>query len=260
MSKGDPSPSRGFGAGSVVHPSAICAADVRGGVGCVIMEGASIGANTVLENHVVVHPQTRLGEGCIIQDGAVLGKTPLATGSAGSSPTCTQTFRPLQIGNHARIGTRAICYSHTTLRDAVWIADQAIVREGCEIASDVRIGKQAIIEYEVSIGRGTRIQAFTLIGERMVIEEEVFIGPHVTTVCDRDMTRAGFQVAPPRLRRRARIGGGVTLVPGITVGVDALVMAGSVVLHDVPDGAVVIGYPAKPTKPVTNRSEGKKLS
>jgi UDP-2-acetamido-3-amino-2,3-dideoxy-glucuronate N-acetyltransferase len=47
------------------------------------------------------------------------------------------------------------------------------------------------------------------------------------------------------LRRGARVGANVTFLPGVTVGADALVAAGSVVTRDVPEKKVVVGSPAK---------------
>jgi acetyltransferase-like isoleucine patch superfamily enzyme len=53
-----------------------------------------------------------------------------------------------------------------------------------------------------------------------------------------------FERNAPRIFRAARIGGGSVLCPGITVGENALVGAGSVVTRDVPDRAIVAGNPA----------------
>jgi UDP-2-acetamido-3-amino-2,3-dideoxy-glucuronate N-acetyltransferase len=54
-----------------------------------------------------------------------------------------------------------------------------------------------------------------------------------------------FMRAAPRILRAARIGGGSVLLPGITIGENAFVGAGSVVMRDVPDGAIVVGNPAQ---------------
>jgi acetyltransferase-like isoleucine patch superfamily enzyme len=54
-----------------------------------------------------------------------------------------------------------------------------------------------------------------------------------------------FDRAAPRIRRAARIGGGSVLLPGVTVGENAMVGAGSVVTRDVPDFAIVAGNPAR---------------
>jgi acetyltransferase-like isoleucine patch superfamily enzyme len=47
------------------------------------------------------------------------------------------------------------------------------------------------------------------------------------------------------IRRGAKIGANVTILPGVVVGEDALVGAGAVVVRDVPAGAVVAGNPAR---------------
>ena len=53
-----------------------------------------------------------------------------------------------------------------------------------------------------------------------------------------------FERAAPRILRAARVGGASVLLPGVTIGENALVGAGSVVTRDVPDRAIVIGNPA----------------
>jgi acetyltransferase-like isoleucine patch superfamily enzyme len=50
---------------------------------------------------------------------------------------------------------------------------------------------------------------------------------------------------PTRVMRGASIGTGATILCGITIGENAIVGAGSVVTHDVPDNAVVAGNPAR---------------
>ena len=54
------------------------------------------------------------------------------------------------------------------------------------------------------------------------------------------------------MRRLARIGANSTILPGVEIGEGALVGAGSVVVHDVPAGAVVAGNPARVIKQVAD--------
>src|SRR5262249_19955945 len=65
------------------------------------------------------------------------------------------------------------------------------------------------------------------------------------TVGGRPQTEADWQVIPTRVKRGASIGSGAVIMCGVTVGAEALVGAGAVVTHDVPDGGIVLGMPAR---------------
>ena len=47
------------------------------------------------------------------------------------------------------------------------------------------------------------------------------------------------------IRRAARIGGGVVILPGIEIGEEAFVAAGALVTKDIPAGKLVAGLPAR---------------
>jgi len=53
---------------------------------------------------------------------------------------------------------------------------------------------------------------------------------------------------PITIKKGARIGINVTILPGVTIGRNAVVGAGAVVTKDIPDNAVAVGVPAKPIK------------
>lgn len=55
-------------------------------------------------------------------------------------------------------------------------------------------------------------------------------------------------VKPVRIKKSTRIGICVTILPGVTIGRNAVVGAGAVVTKDIPDNAVAVGVPAKPIK------------
>jgi acetyltransferase-like isoleucine patch superfamily enzyme len=61
---------------------------------------------------------------------------------------------------------------------------------------------------------------------------------------------ASYERRGATLRRACRIGGGAVLVPGVEVGEEAYVAAGSVVTRDVPPRAVVMGVPARAVRDV----------
>ncbi len=139
-------------------------------------------------------------------------------------------FDDVQIGVETRIG------NFTMIRDRTTIGRSCV------------IGSYVDIEGEVQIGDFVSLQSGCYITRGVTIESEVFCGPRVLTINDKRISyrRATlkFERKAPRIFRAARIGGGSVLCPGITVGENALVGAGSVVTRDVPDRAVVAGNPA----------------
>jgi acetyltransferase-like isoleucine patch superfamily enzyme len=106
----------------------------------------------------------------------------------------------------------------------------------------IRIGKGVFINHACS---------FLDIGG-ITIEDEVLIGPRVNLTTEshplNPNERRTLLTAPIVIKRRAWIGAGVTILPGITVGENSVVAAGAVVTKDVPDNTVVAGIPAKPVK------------
>jgi acetyltransferase-like isoleucine patch superfamily enzyme len=80
-----------------------------------------------------------------------------------------------------------------------------------------------------------------------VVEDDVFLGPGVLMTNDDAMGRhpRGVGLVAPVIRRAARVGGGVVLVPGVEVGEEAFIGAGAVVTRDVPARARVLGVPGR---------------
>ncbi|WP_411166185.1 Maltose O-acetyltransferase [Aeromonas sp. DSM 116730] len=83
------------------------------------------------------------------------------------------------------------------------------------------------------------------------IGTDVMIGPNVQIytaahALDADERIQGVETAlPVTIEDRVWIGGGAILLPGITIGREAIVGAGAVVTRDVPAGARVVGNPAR---------------
>ena len=69
-----------------------------------------------------------------------------------------------------------------------------------------------------------------------VLEDDVFLGPGVFTYNDNTMARhdPDYAIVGPTIRRAARVGGGVRILPGIEIGEEAFVATGAVVTRDVP--------------------------
>jgi acetyltransferase-like isoleucine patch superfamily enzyme len=198
----------------------------------------------------VVYPGTVIGEGCKILDYAVVGKQPTL------SPRSTakrEELPPLELGAGTIVSTGAVVFAGTTLGERAIVGDQACVRERCRIGDDVVIGRGSLVENDTSIGTLTKIQAHAYITAYSLLEDNVFVAPCVVTTNDNFMGRTERRhelVKGPTIRRGARIGGGVVLLPGIEVGEEAFVGAGAVVIRDVPARALVVGNPARQIRDV----------
>jgi acetyltransferase-like isoleucine patch superfamily enzyme len=126
---------------------------------------------------------------------------------------------------------------------------------GCEIGDETSIGTFVEIQKGVKIGARCKIQSHTFICEGVTIEDEVFIGhnvnflndrfPAATTGDGRSKNDSDWQLEHTLVKRRAAVGTGAIVLPGVTIGAGAMVGAGAVVTADVPDGVTVVGNPAR---------------
>ncbi|MDV5822199.1 sugar O-acetyltransferase [Sphingobium naphthae] len=112
----------------------------------------------------------------------------------------------------------------------------------CDYGFNIFLGEGVFLNFncvildvvEVSIGDGTQIGTGV----------QILTADHPRDAVER---AAGLEWGRPiRIGRNVWIGGGAIILPGVTVGDDALIGAGSVVTRDVPAGATVVGNPARP--------------
>jgi acetyltransferase-like isoleucine patch superfamily enzyme len=192
----------------------------------------------------VIYDGTIVGEGCEIQAGAIVGKPPKL---ARSSTAARAELPPLQIGAGAVICAQAIVFAGTTLGDGAIVGDQAFVRERVTLGAGSVVGRGSTVENDTTIGARVKIQTQVYVTAYMTIEDDVFVGPGVTTTNDDTMGRhdASYALRGPVLRRACRVGGGVTLCPGVEIGEEAFIAAGAVVTKDVPARGVAMGVPAR---------------
>lgn len=115
----------------------------------------------------------------------------------------------------------------------------------CDYGTNIRIGRSLFVNYDCVF----------LDCAPITIGDDVQIGPAVQIYTalhplDPVTRRAGLETAAPvTVGNNVWIGGGAILCPGITIGDDAVIGAGSVVTRDVPAGMLVAGNPARVLKP-----------
>ena len=152
-----------------------------------------------------------------------------------------------------------------SLGEGVMIYHPALVNlYGCTIGDEAKIGTFVEIQKGAVVGNRCKISSHTFICEGVTIEDEVLVGhgvifindryPRATTDDGRLQTESDWEAIPTLVKRGASIGSGAVIMCGVTIGARALVGAGAVVTHDVPDCAIVVGVPAEMVGDVRERT------
>ena len=179
--------------------------------------GVEVGADSVLLPGTTLIGRTRIAEGCRIGPNAVLIDT--------------------VVGLRASIGASTI--EGATIGDDVEIGPYCHLRPGSLIGDAVHLGNYVEVK-ESTIGARTKAGHFCYIGDA-TIGADVNIGAGTITAnydgTDKHRTVIGAG---------AFIGSDTVLVAPVEVGAGGRTAAGAVVTRDVPDGATVMGMPARP--------------
>lgn len=190
-----------------------------------------------------IYPNVHLGPGAQIEGPCVIGKPPRGKGP-GDLPTV--------IGRNAVIRPFTTIYAGTTIGDDFQSGQGASIREDNMLGHDVSVGTNAVLEFGNRVGNYVRIHSGAFL-ELTTLGDHVFVGPNVVFTDDphpMGCPRYKECKGGPVVESLARIGANSTLLPGVRVGRNALVGAGSVVVRDVPPDTVVGGNPAREIKKV----------
>jgi acetyltransferase-like isoleucine patch superfamily enzyme len=190
------------------------------------------------EDNYKILEGVKLGPDSIVEDYCILGVPP-----RGQKAGDLQTI----IGANAHIRSHTVIYAGNKIGNHFQTGNKVNIREFNEIGNNVSIGTLSVIEHHVQIGNNVRIHSQVFIPEYSILEEGAWLGPNVV------LTNAKYPLSPdvkenlkgPVIKKGAKIGANATNLPGVVIGENALVGAGSVVVHDIPDGAVVVGNPAR---------------
>ena len=172
---------------------------------------------------------------------------------------------PDLVAKSAIIKEYVIVRKGTTIGDRSVVNPFAHIEENCHIGADSFVGTHANLRTEThlgshsvfgtlsqsegknQIGDNVRIHTCCHITQGVVIDDFVFIAPYFMGANTRRITH-GRKIPKVldayKIKFGARIGVCVTVMPGVTIGKEALIGANSLVTKDVPDYAIVFGAPA----------------
>lgn len=185
-----------------------------------------------------IYKNVKIGKNVLIEDFCIIGIPP-----RGYMDGELETI----IGDNSLIRSGTVIYAGNKIGDNFQTGHKANIREFNNIGSNVSIGTLSVIEHHVDIEDNVRIHTQVFIPEFTKLEKECWIGPNVV------FTNAMYPKSPnvkdslkgPIIRQRAIIGANSTLLPGVSIGEDAVIGAGSVVTKNVEAENVVCGNPAK---------------
>jgi acetyltransferase-like isoleucine patch superfamily enzyme len=219
--------------------------------GLLLGEGVAIPDSVRLGGHVVIHAGTRVGEGARLQDGVVCGK-PVALGPRSSARRSVPAGTV--IGEGATVCAGAVLVAGASVGRRAVVGDQAHVRERAVVGDETVVGRASAVDCDVTIGARVRIQTGCYLTAFSLVEDDVFVAPGVYTTNDNTMGRRwrGEALVGATLRRACRVGGRAVLLPGIEIGEEAFVAAGSVVTRNVPARTLVMGTPARVVREIAD--------
>jgi acetyltransferase-like isoleucine patch superfamily enzyme len=193
-------------------------------------------------NHIAhtakIYKNVTLGDHITIEDYAIIGIPPVGKNEHDYTTT---------IGDHAIIRAHSIIYAGNTIGTHFQTGNNVNIRENNTIGNHVSIGTKTVIEFHTTIHDNVRIHSQAFIPEYCTLHEHCWIGPNVvlTNAKYPQSTRSKDFLTGVIIEKQAKIGANSTILPGIHIGQNALVGAGSVVSKHVKENTVVAGNPAK---------------
>jgi len=205
---------------AVIHPSANIGVGARIGAGCYIGMNVNIGVNVTLYPNVTVLDESSVGEGTIIWPGTVIRERCL-------------------------IGRFCIFHPNVSIGgDGFGFRPSP---DGRGLIKIPHIGN-VIIGNGVEIGSGSCVDrgkfSSTILGDGTKIDNLVQIGHNCKLGRSCVMAGNSGLAGSVTLGDGVMVGGSASISDHVTVGNGAVVGGGSGVMHDIPDGRTVLGYPA----------------
>ena len=155
------------------------------------------------------------------------------------------------VGQNVRISTCVRIEENCTIQHDTFIGHGVVMRPHTYIAQNVVIGHHVVFEGRCSVVEGTLIQAQSNRTRGAIIGCKVFLGMQFCGGNDNVILHARTHILgefipqPFIIEDYARVGFRVDVLPGVVIGKNSFVAAGSLVTKDVPENAIVKGRPAR---------------
>lgn len=199
-------------------------------------------------NKSLSFPWLRTGKFLEIADSAILGYKP------------ARAIRDLTlvIGDGAKIRSGTVIYAGSRIGKNLETGHNVIIREENIIGDDLKIWSNSIIDYGCKVGDQVKIHCDCYIAQLTILEDDVFLAPGVMLANEKYPTGkfSSDRIKGAIIKKGAKIGINSTILPGVTIGINSVVGAGSVVTKDIPPNTVAYGNPARVVKSILNTKTG----
>jgi len=197
---------------------------------------ADIGPFSIVHGSTVIGPGARIGSHCELGHAA---------------PDGDQSV--LVIGARALIRSHSVLYAGSSIGDDFETGHRVTVRERTRVGLGVRIGTSSDVQGDCVLEDYVRLHSGVFVAKLCAVRQFAWLMPNVTLT--NDPTPPSENLRGCEVGERAVVAAGALVLPGVTIGADALVGAKACVGIDVPPGMVALGVPAR----ITGKASGVRL-
>lgn len=199
----------------------------------------------------MAHDNASVGEGTIIEPDVELGFR--------YHPDCG----PARIGANGILRKGTLIYGDVTIGDHFQSGHYTVIRAKVRMGDFCTVTNHSTLEGVIRFGNSVRVMSNVYIPSRTWVGDNVFIGPGTTILNERLPGRVDNPATPrgATIEDDVMIGGGVTIVPGVTIGERSFIAAGAVVTKDIPPRSFVVGVPGeiRPLPPELDRVNNRQM-
>ncbi|MCG7531151.1 N-acetyltransferase [Psychrobium sp. MM17-31] len=204
----------------MIHSTAIISPNATLG------SNVTIGAFSIVHDHVVISDNTTIGNYCEI-----------------GLPSALAKKQSLKIGDNSVIRSHSVIYIGSDIGANFHSGHYVSIRENSLIGEHCQIGSRGDIQGDCEIGNYTKMHADVHIGKQSKIGNYVWLFPEV--LLTNDPMPPSDTLLGVSIEDFAVLAAKVLVLPGVAIGKDAVVAAGTLVKDDIPEGKLVNGNPSK---------------
>lgn len=226
-----------------------------------ICPGTFIGDNVIIEDDVYIDYGVIIRDNTTIKSGTYIGARCILNEYTADFFTDRKSYNEkLVIGENSLIRSETIIYGGSIFGNNFQTGHRVTIREKTNIGNHVRVGTLSDIQGHCEIGNYVSLHSNVHIGQKSKIGNFVWIFPYV--VLTNDPTPPSSELLGVIIDDFAIIATMSVILPGVRIGKDALVGAGSIVNKDVPELKVAVGNPMKiigEVQKIKNKITGKEV-